>query len=126
MAALERTRTRPAPRSRSRRWALGVNAALLIALAASFAPRIDLAGPAASAAQPDAGREAPSAPASFRPPGRYLAVSGDTGAGSTHAIWILDEVNQEMLAVQWDASRESLGVIGYRDLRADARAGAPR
>ena len=101
--------------------AAGVNVLLLGALAL---PSGDSAG-TARAAQPGLERDAAPIP-NFRPPGRYRAVSGDTGSGNTHAIWVLDEVNHELIAVRWDASRERLDVIGYRDILADAQARAPR
>lgn len=104
-------------RRRSLPLALGVNAALLAALL------LHAAWPTPAAhAQPEDGFDSASAPSvasSFRAPGRYRAVSGELTAGSTDAIWILDEVNEELLALRWDQSRRQLEPLGYRDLRTD-------
>lgn len=92
------------PASGGFRAAIAVNAVLLAALA------LVTLQPAATA-QP--------APASERPRGQYLLVGGDLATGSSNAVWITDTVNQELLAVRWDTSRNRLQGLGYRNLRSD-------
>jgi hypothetical protein len=89
----------------SNRGLLGVNLALLIALAVvSILPEPD----ASVAAQP-AGRGR----------GDYTLVSGRSQGSTASTIYILDAVNQELIAVRWNDSRRMLEGLDYRDLGGD-------
>lgn len=87
---------------------VAVNVVLLAALVSMTI------GPGA-AAQPAAGTPQ-------RARGDYTMLSGKTNTGNTSAIYVLDAANQEIIALRWDASRQKLISIGYRDLDADAKA----
>lgn len=52
--------------------------------------------------------------------GRYMAVAGGAPGASADVIWIVDTVNQEMIALTWDASTRSTVGVGYRNLAIDA------
>ncbi len=92
---------------------VGLNGALLVALAlVTFSP--GAAGQQRGAAAP------PAAPA--RNPGDYTLLGGRVQGQSSEAIYILDAVNREIVAVSWDQSRRTLGPIGFRDLNIDAQA----
>ena len=71
-----------------------------------------------------------SAPASAqvgRPRGTFTAASGRIPGTETHVVYIVDEVTQEMIAVQWDPRSKQLQGLGYRSLSSDsAEAGRPR
>ncbi len=53
--------------------------------------------------------------------GEYTMISGKINVGSTSAVYILDSVNQEMIALRWETGRRSFTGIGYRSLDLDAR-----
>lgn len=53
--------------------------------------------------------------------GSYTMVSGAVQAGSNDVAYIIDTVNQELVAVGWDIAKNNLYVIGYRNLAADAK-----
>lgn len=57
-----------------------------------------------------------------RPRGEYIMVAGEFVGGSAAAIYVMDTVNQEMVAVEWDNGQRGLAAIGYRDLAADSQA----
>jgi hypothetical protein len=64
-------------------------------------------------------------PASFaqrggRARGEYTMVSGRMVGGNSHAIYIIDAANQEMVAAKWNDGTKTLDIISYRDLQADA------
>jgi len=61
-------------------------------------------------------------PVTVRPRGEYTMVSGKTNIGSVNAVYILDAVNQEMVALRWDPNKKTFAGIGYRNLEADAKA----
>jgi hypothetical protein len=57
-----------------------------------------------------------------RAPGEYTMVAGQLASGTSAAVYVVDSVNQEVLTLRWDPSRQTLAVLGYRDLKADAAA----
>lgn len=61
-------------------------------------------------------------PAQTRAPGEYVLIGGEMRGGNASAVWVLDSINQELVAVRWDESRDNLNGIGFRDLDADAHA----
>ncbi len=73
---------------------------------------------------PGAGAQPTGAPlgGASRARGDYTMISGKTNTGNTNAVYVLDAANQELLAVRWDASRQKLVTVGYRNLDADAKA----
>ncbi|MCA9285762.1 MAG: hypothetical protein KDA22_11130 [Phycisphaerales bacterium] len=62
----------------------------------------------------------PRAQAQDRRRSNYLLASGFSKNDSAEALWIVDQGNQEVIAVTWDSNRNELVGIGYRDLNADA------
>jgi hypothetical protein len=92
---------------RSRRAAIAVNVALATLLGvlvlASWSP-------APAPAQPPA-----------RARGEYTMVSGKTGAGSAHALYVVDGANSELVVFRWDQTRKEFLGFAYRSLDADAR-----
>ncbi len=83
-----------------------VNAALLALLAAvSLGPRAD------------AQRDHPS-----RARGDYTMISGRIMGGNSSVVYVMDAVNQEMVALRWNEGDKGLDGIGFRDLAADAAA----
>lgn len=92
---------------------LAINAVLVAALAAvTWAPPAD----AQNAAPPREGRSR----------GDYTMVSGRVNAGGADAVYVLDAANREMIALRWDAAKQSLTGVGYRDLDADGRSSPGR
>lgn len=59
------------------------------------------------------------APARAR--GEYTMVSGKTGAGSAHALYVIDGANSELVVFRWDQTRKEFLGFAYRSLDADAR-----
>lgn len=84
---------------------IGINAILLLALAGMSAWP-------AGASQPG-----PATPPRDR--GQYTMVTGRMGTGSGDAVYIVDAVNRELVALRWDNSRRALVGVGYRSLDAD-------
>lgn len=83
-----------------------VNAALLALLAAvSLGPRAD-----AQRGQTPRAR------------GDYTMISGKIMGGNASVVYVLDAVNQEMIALRWNETDKGLDGIGFRDLAADAAA----
>jgi hypothetical protein len=90
---------------------VALNVALLLVFAAvTLAP----------ATRAQRGTPALAGPARAR--GEYTMVSGKVTGGSTHAVYLVDANNQELLAMMWSQTNKGLEVIGYRDLHADATA----
>jgi hypothetical protein len=90
---------------RSNRGLIALNAGLLLVLAVvTLAP--------SAAAQPRSGRT----------PGTYTMVSGRITGGTSHALYIIDSTNQEMVALSWNQSTRGLEAIGYRSIAADTQA----
>ncbi len=54
--------------------------------------------------------------------GDYTAVGGAIQGGNANAIYVLDAVNQELIALRWNESTKSLEGIDYRNLARDAAA----
>ena len=54
-----------------------------------------------------------------RPRGTYTAASGRIEGTETHALYIIDETTQEMIAVQWDPRAKQVKGLGYRSMGAD-------
>lgn len=54
-----------------------------------------------------------------RAPGSYTAVAGELRFGNSSGIWIVDAVNQEMVALRWNENRNNFDGIGYRNLAVD-------
>ena len=62
-----------------------------------------------------------------RPPGQYSMVAGEVrGGGSASAVYVIDSVNQEMLALRWNESRKQFDGLDYRSLELDAERGGER
>lgn len=61
-------------------------------------------------------------PVTVRPRGEYTMVSGKTTLGNVNAVYIVDAVNQEIVALRWDPNKKSFSGVGYRNLDADAKA----
>lgn len=62
----------------------------------------------------------PAAEAQSRARGSYLMVAGSVQGGDPEVVWLLDEVNEELVAVVWNRERGELVGLGYRDLGVDA------
>ena len=62
--------------------------------------------------------------ASGRARGAYAIVGGDISYGNSNAFYVLDSVNQELLALRWESRGPTgdLMIIGRRDLEGDANA----
>jgi len=58
---------------------------------------------------------------SGRARGAFTMVSGKMTGGNSHAVYILDSSNQDMIAAKWNDGAKSIDVIGYRDLQADSQ-----
>jgi hypothetical protein len=80
---------------------LAANAIALAALAV-----VELSGPAQAQVS--------------RPRSTYTAASGRVNGSETHAVYIVDETTQEVIAVQWDPQSKQLRGLGYRNLSVDA------
>ena len=65
--------------------------------------------PKAGARQPD------------RPRGAYSMVAGTIQGGNNDVLYVIDSINQELVAVSWDTARGNLSVVGHRNLANDAR-----
>lgn len=78
-----------------------LNALLLGALAfATFSPRAD---------------------AQSRRNGLYTIVGGTVNGQPNGVAYIVDEVNQEMIAISWNDGNKILGGLGYANLAMDAQ-----
>lgn len=53
--------------------------------------------------------------------GAYTMVSGAIQGGSNDVAYIIDTVNQELVAVDWNAAGSQIRVIGYRNLAVDSK-----
>ena len=62
----------------------------------------------------------PTAKAQNRARGSYLMVPGQVQGGEPEVVWVLDEVNEELIAVVWNRDRKDLVGVGYRNLGVDA------
>lgn len=85
-----------------------LNLALLGVLGAvSFSPMADA-------------QSANSANSTTRARGEYSIVGGATIGGVSSVIYVLDTINRELIALNWNDSTKSLEGVGYRDLSLDA------
>lgn len=55
-----------------------------------------------------------------RPRGTYTAASGRIEGTETHALYVVDETTQELIAVQWDPRTKQLKGLGYRSTSVDS------
>ena len=63
---------------------------------------------------------------SARTPGDYTVVGGETQSGNTDAIYILDTINRDLIALKCNDSLKQLEGIGYRDLVIDVNSDPDR
>lgn len=54
--------------------------------------------------------------------GEYTMVSGRTGSGSAHALYVVDGANSELVVFRWDQTRKEFLGFAYRSLDSDAKA----
>ncbi len=80
---------------------IALNAALLIVLAA-----VTFAGSAEAQQQ--------------RQRGEYTMVGGAVSGASAGAVYIVDVINQELIALVYDHNNQAMTGVGYRDLAQDA------
>ncbi|MBY0309197.1 MAG: hypothetical protein K2Q09_10685 [Phycisphaerales bacterium] len=104
--------TTPAPAAPPRRHGrvgalLTVNALLLCAAGAGLLA-------SAASAQPGPGRSR----------GQYLMVSGRATGVAGNVVYVIDSVNQELLALRYQLAAGRLETMGYRSLVADSAQGA--
>ena len=79
---------------------LALNAALVALLAAvTFGPKVD---------------------AQARPRGDYTMVAGGVKGANSSAVFIVDTVNQEMMAITYNVQDKVLEGIAYRNLAEDS------
>jgi hypothetical protein len=91
-----------------------LNLALLGVLGAvSFSPMADA-------------QSAKSANGATRARGEYSIVGGATIGGVSSVIYVLDTINRELIALNWNDSTKSLEGVGYRDLSVDAKSDPDR
>ena len=48
-------------------------------------------------------------------------VARSIQGGNNDVLYVIDSINQELVAVNWDTARGNLSVIGHRNLANDAR-----
>lgn len=64
---------------------------------------------------------------SSRARGQYSMVAGELrSGGQASAIYIIDSINEEMIAVRWNQSRDQLDGLDYRSLEMDGNRGGER
>lgn len=86
---------------------VALNAALVaVTLAGLYAPRATAQG------------------GSARARGNYLMVSGHASGVSGNVVYIVDSVNQELVALRYLRAPGRLEPLGYRNLAADSAQGA--
>ncbi|MDQ7013973.1 MAG: hypothetical protein Q9O74_08780 [Planctomycetota bacterium] len=53
--------------------------------------------------------------------GQYTMLAGDVrSGGNASVVYLIDSVNEEMIAVRWDDNQNALQGIDYRSLAKDA------
>lgn len=97
--------------NRRTRRVMALNLALVAALGV-----VTLASATRSGAQVGAGGVQ-----AARSRGEYALVSGKYQGSTTSAVYIVDAVNHELVALDWDRNKNRFEVIGYRSLPADAQ-----
>ena len=70
--------------------------------------------------------DAQSANSTTRARGEYSIVGGATIGGVSSVIYVLDTINRELIALNWNDSTKSLEGVGYRDLSLDAKSDPDR
>lgn len=81
----------------------------LIALNAALLGVLLLVGlPVGATAQ-----QQPSGAAGTRGRGDYTMVAGRAQGSTEDVVWVVDAVNQEIMALRWDISRNDLQFIGF-------------
>lgn len=65
---------------------------------------------------------APSADAQNRARGKYIMAAGGVKGVQSNAVYVVDEVNQELMAITYNHNTKRLEGIGYRNLAYDAQA----
>lgn len=63
---------------------------------------------------------APASAQATRPRSTYTAVSGRITGSDIHALYVVDETTQEVIAVQWDPQTKQIKGLGFRNISADA------
>ncbi len=63
---------------------------------------------------------APAGAQASRPRSTYTAASGRINGTETHAVYVVDETTQEVIAVQWDPQTKQMRGLGFRSLAVDA------
>jgi hypothetical protein len=53
--------------------------------------------------------------------GEYTMVAGRTTAGGASVIYLIDGANQELIALRWDNSRQTMTTVGYRTITTEHR-----
>lgn len=72
----------------------------------------------------------PGADAQGRARGDYIMIGGEAASLNGGVVYIVDTVNEEMIALTFDPNTKKVGGLGYRNLAADVSTllspGAPR
>jgi hypothetical protein len=63
---------------------------------------------------------APTVNAQLRPRGQYLMVAGGANNVQSSVVYVIDTVNQEMIALTYDAASRTVNGLAYRNIAADA------
>ena len=63
---------------------------------------------------------APSVDAQARARGSYTMVAGRAPGAEAAVVYIVDTINQELIAVNYNANTNQIDGVGYRSLAADA------
>ncbi|HMN96808.1 MAG TPA: hypothetical protein PKC43_07175 [Phycisphaerales bacterium] len=53
---------------------------------------------------------------------QYMVTSGTVKGSESAVIWVIDQTNQDLVAMTWNVQQSRLEGVGYRDLRIDAAA----
>lgn len=62
----------------------------------------------------------PSLWAQSRARGSYVMAAGNAKNAEAAVLYIVDEINQELVAILWDVNARQMTGMGYRDLAADS------
>ena len=62
----------------------------------------------------------PAADAQARSRGNYVMVAGGVAGSASGAVYIVDTVNEELIALTWEPNDRELLGVGYRNLSVDA------
>lgn len=55
--------------------------------------------------------------------GQYVMIAGRAQGSNTNVVYILDSVNQELVAVRYNRATQALEPIGFRSVGEDGRIG---